>query len=168
MTKSAISNNLKVDQNFNLARDHKLRNYQGKWAPTNHFAWRDVFNLDVGLWSLRFESSKQVYGCHKNEFHHISNFKMPNLMILPDMAGKPLTVHLDTALITLRYRNSTSWTSSIMIFGFTLISLVATKLEGLYLVRLTEKDNYSCNNWNEELRGTMLINLLVRLFSQQL
>ena len=85
-----------------------------------------------------------------------------------NMAGKPLTVHLDTALITLRYRNSTSWTSSIMIFGFTLISLVATKLEGLYLVRLTEKDNYSCNNRNEELRGTILINQLVRRFSQQL
>ena len=81
-----------------------------------------------------------------------------------NMAGKPLTVHLDTVSITLRYkfRNSASWTSSFMIFGFNLISSVATKLEILYLVRLPERDNYGCNNRNEDLHGAILVNLLTK------
>ena len=134
MTKSAISNNLKVDQNFNLARNHKLRNYQGKRAPTVgelfcltrcFQSWR--WALIVEIW--KFKSSLWL---SQSEFHHISNF-MPNLMIsevylavatVINMAGKPLTVHLDTVSITLRYkfRNSASWTSSFMIFGFNLFS----------------------------------------------
>ena len=50
-----------------------------------------------------------------------------------------------------------------MIFGFNLILLVATKLEILNLVWLTEKDNYGCSNRNEDFRGTILARPLSQL-----
>ena len=122
-----------------MARDYELRRRKVFWGEL--FYTKRCFQS----WLLRVESSKQVYDCHKSEFHHIFNCKTRKLMIWEvylvvwtavNMAGEPWSHSTPYSLYLSHWGAVIRHPGLRLLWYWVLISLVATKLEILYLVQL--------------------------------